>query len=687
MDRFAAMRRLLSPQTAAFIGGDGAAKAIGQTKAVGFGGAIWAVNPKRETLGGVPCHASLADLPSAPDAAFIAAPPAASIEIVRELSAIGAGGAVCYASGFAELGGDGTKLQDALKEAAGDMPVIGPNCHGFVNYLEGVALWPDEHGGTRTDRGVALIAQSGNFGINLSMQRRGVKFAYVITAGNRTCITLDEYVDFLLTDERVTAIGLHLESVDRVPEFSEAAIRALKKGVPIVAIKTGRSEKGAKVNVSHTASLAGEDRLYDALFERVGVARAQTVPQFLETLKFVSTVGALPANTAGTMSCSGGEASLVADAADAVGLELPELTAETHDRLYRVLGPKVPLSNPLDYHTYIWGDLEKLTDCFTAMLGNGQACTALVIDYPTPKGADTSSWQVSERALAAAMKNTGERAVAVSTIPETMTEAARDRLIAAGITPMQGVEDCLYAMRQAARIGEAQANVAKILPVVKFPPLKGEPRMLDEWESKQLLKKAGIPIPRGILCTADETADAADKIGYPVVLKAVSDQLAHKTEAGAVKLNLGSAGEVRAETEKMAAWFHRFLVEEMVGPVVAEVIVGASRDPTFGLTLLIGSGGTLVELVRDTVSLLLPVTEEEIEKAIRRLKVARLIDSWRGGAGGNLESVVSAVSSVAEICSDNGAAVADLDINPLLVTGESTVAADAVFKFSREPSF
>ncbi|MDH5345976.1 MAG: CoA-binding protein, partial [Gammaproteobacteria bacterium] len=385
MERFAAMRRLLSPKTAAFIGGNGAAAAIRQTKAVGFDGEIYAVNPNRETLGGIRCHASLADLPAPPDSAFIAAPPAASIEIVRELSAMGAGGAVCYASGFAELGGDGRRLQAELREAAGDMPVIGPNCHGFVNYLDGVALWPDEHGGTRCGTGVALVTQSGNFGINLSMQRRGIEFAYVITVGNRTCIALDEYIDYLLTDERVTAIGLHLESIDRVHEFSVSAIRALSKGVPIVAIKTGRSEKGAKLNVSHTASLAGEDRLYEALFDRVGVARAHTVPQFLETLKFVSTVGALPANTVGSMSCSGGEASLVADAAEAVGLDMPPLSEESGKGLFQVLGPKVPLSNPLDYHTYIWGDYEKLTECFSTMLGNGYACTILVIDYPTPK--------------------------------------------------------------------------------------------------------------------------------------------------------------------------------------------------------------------------------------------------------------------------------------------------------------
>jgi acyl-CoA synthetase (NDP forming) len=683
MDRFEAMRRLLSPQTAAFIGGNGAAAAIRQTKAVGFAGEIFAVNPNRESLGGVPCHDSLADLPAPPDAAFIAAPPAASIEIVRELAASGAGGAVCYASGFAELGGDGERLQDELRAAAGDMPVIGPNCHGFVNYLDGVALWPDEHGGTRSAAGVALITQSGNFGINLSMQRRGIEFAYVITVGNRTCIALDEYIDYLLTDERVTAIGLHLESIDRVHEFSVSALRALEKGVPIVAIKTGRSEKGAKLNVSHTASLAGEDRLYDALFDRVGVARAATVPQFLETLKFVSTVGALPVNTVGSMSCSGGEASLAADAADALGLDMPPLSEESEKGLHEVLGPKVPLSNPLDYHTYIWGDYEKLTDCFSTMLGNGYACTMLVIDYPTPEGADTSAWELAERALAAAIKETRQRAVIVSSIPETMPQAARDRLLAAGITPMQGIEDCLFAIRAAARIGLARAKAATIQPVMKFPALAGEPRMLDEWASKQELEKAGIPVPRGILCAATETTGAAEKIGYPVVLKAVSTDLAHKSEAGAVAVNLADEQAVAAATEGMAMQFDRFLVEKMVAPIVAELIVGLNRDPDFGLTLLIGAGGTLVELVDDTASLLLPTTEEDIRNAIESLKVVKLISAYRGGAAGDLDAVVETIRRIADYAVAMADRLVELDVNPLVVQASGAVAVDALIRQRR----
>jgi len=551
------------------------------------------------------------------------------------------------------------------------------------SYLDGVALWPDQHGGRRVDRGVALVTQSGNLGINLSMQQRDADIGYVITIGNKTCLGIHDYVNFLISDERVTAIGLHIESIDDVHAFSLAAIAALRGGVPIVAIKTGRSARGAAINLSHTASLAGEDRLYDALFRRLGIARCYTISQFLETLKFVSTVGALPEATLGSMSCSGGEASLIADCADAVGLDMPPLSETLAARLLDILGPKVPLSNPLDYHTYAWGDFEKLTACFTAMLEHRFGCTVLVLDYPLPSSADISNWVVAEEALTAAVKRTGERAVIVSTLPETMPASVRTRLKSAGIAPMQGLEDCLFAASAAAAIGRAQLGVADIHPVLRPVEVDSEPEMLDEWRSKRELARAGVAVPNGRLARRNEVETAAGALGYPVVLKAVSADLAHKSDAGGVAVNLRHAGEVSAAIGKMAHLADRFLVEQMVGPTVAEVIIGVSRDPDFGLTLLIGAGGTLVELIDDTVSLLLPVSEQEIRDGLRRLRVARLIDSYRGGAAGDMDAVVAAVRAIADYAVAHNAVLAELDVNPLIVLPKGAVAVDALVRKHR----
>jgi acetyl-CoA synthetase len=682
MNKNTALKRLLSPETITVFGGNDAAEAINQCRATGFDGEIWAVNPKREELNGVPCYKSVAELPSAPDSSFIAAPPAASIAIIRELAGIGAGGAVCFASGFAEIGGEGTSLQNQLREAAGDMAIIGPNCHGFLNYLDNVALWPDQHGGKKVESGVALVLQSGNFGINLSMQQRGLDLGYIITIGNKSCLGLHDYIEYLIKDPRVTAIGLHVEGIEQVHKFSLAAIKALKAGISIVAIKTGRSARGAEINMSHTASLAGTDQLYEALFRRLGIARCNTVMQFLETLKFVSSVGTLQENTLGSMSCSGGEASLIADCADATGLDMPVLSDESVNELSDILGPKVPLSNPLDYHTYAWGDRDKLQACFSAMLKNRFACTMLVLDYPPQAKSDTTNWEIAEQALADAIAATGARAVIVSTLPETMPADVRARLKIAGITPMQGLEECLFAIRSAVIIGHAQREAANILPVMEPVALQGEPVALDEWQSKAELAKFGLQIPEGKLCDRDETTQVAEMLGFPVVLKAVSADIAHKSEIGAVAVNLDSQDALADATATMAKNFDRFLIEKMAGPTIAEIIIGVSRDESFGLTLLLGAGGTMVELLDDTASLLLPVQQHEIETAIRTLKVARLIDSFRGAESGDLDAVVDAVAAVAEYAVENSAKLAELDVNPLIVLSKGAIAVDAYIRKS-----
>ena len=673
---------MLRPRTVAVFGGESAAKVIEQCRRIGYGGELWAVNPGREQLAGLPCYASIDELPGVPDASFIAAPPGASLDIVRTLAARGASGAVCFAAGFAETGEAGEQLQQQLQDAAGDMPVIGPNCHGFVNYLDKVALWPDEHGGQHAASGVALIAQSGNIAINLTMQQRGIDYSYVLSVGNNSALGMHDYINALLDDPRVTAIGLHIEGLDDIHAFSKAAIRALQKRIPIVAFKAGRSKRGAEITMSHTGSLAGSDALYSALFKRLGIARCDTVSQFLETMKFVSTVGVLTEPTIASMSCSGGDASIVADNAEALGLETPALSDTTSRNLKALLGPNVDVANPLDYHLYIWGDIKKLTECFTEVLNNQFACSLLVLDYPPGSDNDDTNWQISERALLAAVEATGQRAVIVSSLVETLSEDARQRLKGAEITAMQGIEDCLFAIRAAVSIGRAQANVDEIDAVLPAVPTPSDSSVLDEVASKRRVAAAGITIPRAITGDRATVENAADSIGYPLVLKAVDADLAHKSEAGAVAVGIADPVALSDALSRMAKLSERFLVEEMIGPSVAELIIGVSRDASFGLSLLIGSGGTLVELVDDTVSLLLPARRSDIEDALSSLKVKALLDGFRGGQMGNVKAAVDAIDAIARFAVENNQSLIELDVNPLLVTPTSAVAVDALIRES-----
>lgn len=679
-DKSAALLKLLQPKSVAVIGGNSAVEVVRQCRMIGFDGDLYAVNPGRDDIEGVPCVARVEDLPVVPDASFVAAPPKPTLDVLRSLNAVGAPGAVCFAAGFAETGETGAELQQELRDAAGDMAVMGPNCHGYVNYLDGVALWPDDHGSKRCERGVALISQSGNIAINLTMQQRGLDIAYVISVGNNSALGTHDYINALLGDSRVTAIGLHIEGLSDINAFSEAAIRALKKGIPIVALKAGRSEQGARITMSHTGSLAGSDRLYSTLFDRVGIARCDTVSQFLETLKFVSIVGQVPGATMASMSCSGGDASIVADNAERLGVETPPFNEESTQKLEDLLGPNVSVANPIDYHLYIWGKKDELTQCFTGVLENGFACTLLVLDYPADNNQLDEACQTAEAALIDSVEATGNRAVIVASLPETMPERVRERLKANGIAPMQGIEDCVFAFRAAATISAAQRRADKIQPVMPRVESGGEAVVLDEWESKQRLKAAGVSVPDAKLCSCDETHEAVSALAGPVVMKAVSSELAHKTEVGGVIVGVSTEGEVSDATYKLGGLSDKILVEEMVADPIAELIVGVNRDPTFGLSLLIGAGGTLVELVDDTASLLLPASRDDIREAVEGLKVSKLMKSWRGGALADMDAVVDAIVSIASFAEANADTLQELDVNPLLVTVDNAVAVDALIR-------
>jgi acyl-CoA synthetase (NDP forming) len=680
--RHSRLYRLLNPKSVAVIGGRAAEIVIRQCEGLGFAGEIWSVNPSRDEVAGRRCYRRIEDLPAPPDAAFIAAPRDAAIAVTGALAGIGAGGAVCYASGFAEVGAEGAARQRRLLEAAGAMPVFGPNCHGFVNYLDRVALWPDAHGGKPVERGAAVITQSGNMGINLTMQRRALPLAALITLGNQARLGISETLEALLEDQRISAVGLHIEGLSDVADFARVAAKALRKGVPIVALKTGHSAVGARVALGHTSSLAGEDHLYDALFQRLGIARVATVTALLETLKLLALGGPLDGRRIASMSCSGGDAMMVADLAETRGLELPPLSPEHAARVRATLSELVDIGNPLDYHTFIWGDEPALTDCFSAMVAGGYDANLLVLDYPTRADSDLSGWQAAERAFRKATEAVGARGLVVSSLPECLPEAIGEALVAQGLIPMLGLDDCMTALACAAEIGEARRCCAEGDDLL-LPPrsnLTGTARPLSEAESKARLAAFGLPVPAGRACSIEAAPGLADELGYPVVVKTCGEDLVHKTEAGGVAVGLRDRQAVTAAAKGMARLGDEVLVERMVEGAVAELIVGVTRDPQCGLALVIGAGGVLAELLVDSQALLLPTTRRAVEDAIARLRVDRLLRGYRGQAGGDRQALVDAVMALAAYAESEGERLVEIDVNPLLVRrdGQGVVAVDAV---------
>ena len=671
--------RLLNPKSIAVIGGREAAEVIRQCRKSGYEGDIWPVNVKRETIKGLTCYQTLSELPSAPDASFIAIPADATVEIVKQLNDLGAGGAVCYASGFAETGEQGAKRQRRLIAAAGDLAIMGPNCHGLINYRSGAALWPDQHGGQRQDKGVAIISQSGNIAISLTMQQRSLPIAYLISVGNQACMQMHDYMRVLLDDEHVTAIGLHLEGLADIAAFSAAARLALQKKIPVVAIKAGRSELAQTTAMSHTSSLTGPDKLYDALFHRYGIARVNSLSQFVETLKLLSINGPVSGNDIATISCSGGEAALAADLAHTNGLDFPALTNEQQTELSKVLGDRVSLANPLDYHTYIWGNYQAQEDCFSAITKGQQSFTVKFLDFPIPGLCDTQHWQGTAKSFVKALQKNNASGAVVSTLNESLPEETRSLLVAACVAPMQGLEECFIAIKNAGFIHRAQH---KPKPKLLLQPAQiDESKIvnLDEWESKQLLHKYGIDTPKGKEVTRQNVVNAAKELTYPLVVKALSPELAHKSEVGGVRLNIKNDQALVKALNAMEHLSDRFLLEEMVEQAVAEMILGLSRDEQFGLALTIGTGGIWTEIFQDAVSILLPCTEDEVFEAIKTLKLYKVLTGVRGKPAGDIKAVVRAVLNLANLAQDHNNSLVELDINPLmvLVEGKGVIACDA----------
>lgn len=669
------LQRLLRPKTIAVIGGGAwCENVIRQSRAFGFAGPIWPVHPTRSEISGTPAFASINALPDAPDASFIGINRHATIQTVADLSKRGAGGAVCFASGFLEAESEdqnGADLQDQLLMAAGDMTLIGPNCYGFINALDGALLWPDQHGAIKTGSGVAIITQSSNIAINLTMQHRGLPLAYMVTAGNQAQTGLAEIGMALLEDSRVTALGLHIEGIGDIRVFEALASKARTLGKSIIALKVGQSDQARAATISHTASLAGSEAGATALLERLGIAQVQTLSQLIEALKLLHVTGPLASNHLASMSCSGGEASLMADLAQDCGVTFPALTKVQHKDLHATLGPMVKLANPLDYHTYIWGDTAAMADTFSAMMHPDLGLGILVSDFPRADRCDAADWDCVINAISQTRQRTGVPLAIAASLPENMPEDIAARLIKQGITPLCGLSEALVAARVGAECGQPKpAAEPALLP---RPPTAS--KTLTEAQAKTALAAYGLQIPPARHAqNLSDLPRLISTLNFPLVLK--GEGIAHKTEAGAVALNLTSADQVMAAAKTMPT--DSFLLEEMVTGAIAELLIGVVLDPAHGYVLTLGAGGTLTELLDDTASLLIPATAGDIKVALQTLKTYRLIKGYRGKPAADLDAIIQAVLSIQAYIIDQHGQIDELEVNPLICLPKGATAADAL---------
>ncbi len=683
------LRRLIAPRSIALIGAGKWTDAVAAgNAAIGYSGTIWRVHPSRRSTAAMSYYRSVGELPVTPDATFVAVPNHEVPGVASTLASRGAGGFVCFSAGFSETGSDvGRSLTDQLIQSAGALPFFGPNCYGYVNFFDRVAMMPDQIVGGAVERGVALICQSGTIALTLMFNDRSLPIGYLFTVGNQTRLAVEDLIEILCEDPRVTAFGLYLEGIKDPAKFARAADLARMARKPIAAIKSGRTEAAARTTRSHTGALAGADQVFEAFCRQAGIARCDTLATLCETLKLFHVGGPLGGNKVLIMGASGGDMAMTSDVSRDLSLEFSTIPPAPAAALGGLLTDRVTIANPLDIHTYLWFDPPALKRVFCEVLHAGYDAAGFMLDCPPSHKADSASFDAVIDVFIEASRDAPTRAALIASLPETLGPRVRQRCFAGGVTPLQGQREALEALALAGGVGTAwRANPIVELNLPPSPKAGAQQvHTLGEQQAKTELAAFGLTIPRGKIVPAHAAALAAAELGFPVVIKAAAANLEHKTEVGGVALNIRSAAEAAAAAERLGKLSPMLLVEEMFTDGVAEILIGIINDPQFGQVLVLGAGGVFAEIMADSVSLLPPWTKDTIAAGLRRLDVAKLFGGYRGKAAADVDALIEAVLSVARYAAANVSRLLELDVNPLIVrpAGRGAVAVDTMMRIKK----
>ena len=679
------LKRLLKPRHIAFVGGKAVEDCINATRKSGFAGEIWVVHPKYEELAGIPCAPSLADLPEPPDAALIAVSRERTIEVVAELSEMGVGGAVSIVGEFSEAGEEGAVLQASLAKAAGDLALVGPNCLGVMNMFDGMAVWGgDNVFSPVTGDGVALISQSGYVAYSVTNVEQALPLGYAISMGNQAVLNVADYIDAMLDDSRVRAIGLYLEGIVDIAAFSAAAMRAVKQGVPLVALKAGGTQESAELAQSHSGTLAVDNEIWSALFRRFAIVEAGSPKALIETLKLLGSPKPLKGNRIVAAANSGGYAAMIGEKGRDVGLEFPAPTEAQRNALIKTVPQLVSLMNPLDWNLP-WAAMSTPDTSHNGMgILMDDRCDLLVYFVDWPRGSEVADvwWPTLEGLIQ--LNNRMECPVVIaSVLPDGLPADLRLRLVDAGIVTLQGLDDTLSAFSAAACYPKLRAQIladvdSRVLPVPAAQA--AEVTTLNEAMGKALLADHGVTVPACVTGTAEEVTTAADGLGYPLAVKLLNANLVHKNIAGAVHLDIKDASGLKHAITTIQASVTgynahldttHFLIEPMVTAPRAEFIVGVSHKPGVGHALVIGRGGTDVEELKDFTTLLLPTSTAQIEEALYRLHITRRLQLQEN----DIAALTQTIHNIALFADDLRNKLVELDVNPILLDASCNVTA------------
>lgn len=683
---------LLNPSSVAILGATEGANRVGGRVmhymiSAGFRGEIYPVNPKRETVHGRKAYASVEDLPTGIDCAVLAIPAKAVIPWLKALATKGVTGAVVFSSGFAEMGEEGERMQDELGQAARDAGIrmLGPNCLGAFNAHCGFmgTFSSNLLNELPTPGSVGVISQSGAFGAHLYTlaQARNIGLSYWITTGNEVNVTVADAIQFMAGEDEVNTIMVYAEGINDPDGLRAALAAARAKKKPVIFVKVGRTEAGARAAASHTASLAVSDVVVDALLTQYGAYRADTIDEMMD-IAYACQMGVFPTGTGvGIMTMSGGVGVQMADRAVRSHMTVPQMPADFQTEI-REMVPFAAPANPVDVTAAAMEDPSLMTRTFELMFDADDLDA--IGGFMTPVGATPELTGELIACFDKARERHPTKPIALCLpIPDDL----RRRYEMAGYMVYDTPDQIITAFAALAGFGRAFARPADDadLPVVN---VAAPDRTLSEIEAKAVLAEIGLGVSRDALVTsAAEAVRVAADLGGPVVLKIASPDILHKTEIGGVLVGLDGADQVRegfdqimarARTDHPDADLQGIIVSEMVADGV-ETVIGVQNDPTFGPVVMFGLGGIFVEVLKDVTFRLAPFSKDEAHRMIREIRGFDMLTGVRGQAGVDLDQLADALSRISVFAAQNAEHLESMDINPFRMMADGGVALDAVF--------
>ena len=692
------LTKLLKPKSVAVIGA---------SEKEGFGGDVcrniltymedrshvYFIHPKRDQVFGVPCYKSVTEVPESVDLMVICTSQKTVIPLLKEGAAKGCGGAVIFASGYGEVGTDeGRANEKELMETARELgiAVMGPNCAGFVNYVDNVQAFAFISDKRDRKGSVGVVSQSGQLCLSL-MDCPGMRFSYSISAGNGKIVQMEDYMDFLVEDENTKVVSVYIEGVKNADKFAAVLKKAADKRKPVVILKAGRSAKGGAIAASHTGSLSGSDASFDAVLKKFGAIRVDDLEELMAMSLMLSTLKQMPKQaTFASMNLSGGETGICADVGSLNGIEYPDFTKETLASLKEQLPSYASPNNPLDMTASLSYDADLYAGALRTVMDDPNIGMVL-IGYTLLLEIADPAIHYMYQGIEKVVKEKGENCKPIAMIPfaeNTRNAEYQEKLFNIGVPVLPPTVYAFKILRHLADfISYTPEN--KSLSLAVGQKKSDETYALSEHDSKKELGAYGVPVPKEVIVTsAKEAAEFAKNTKEALVMKVESADILHKSDVGGVKLNIhGPEEAVQAYNEIMEsvsskrpdAKINGILTVPMLKSGV-EMIIGVNNDPQFGPMVRGGMGGVFVELFKDVALYPAPISKAEALDMLRSLKSFKLLNGYRGGAKCDIDALCDTIVSIADFASANRDTLKELDINPLFVypEGEGVGVADAL---------